>query len=143
MGDSYNSGLTTAAITGTITATNLPAELPPGAVKVAAADQQSGAGTKDIYTVTAGKTLYITNAWVGIACGTGAGTGKVQVDLNGDGAYKVIVACGAYGSASVYASGNNAISPTPPIQVPAGKKVQIVSSAGYINCDGGFVGYEV
>jgi len=140
MSVSLNTGTVTANISGSVQ-TGMPA----GATIVSRC-VTTGNATTDAYTVTAGKTLYITNAWVSIFCTAASGTVGMQADVLGDANYRQLVVCGAGSTtAGVGVSSSNSVSFPIPIQVPATKKVQTVAtqSAGVPIVWGGFSGYEL
>jgi hypothetical protein len=136
---SYESGKVTASVTGSVN-TNFPT-IPAGATLVFA-NFDAGAGTADIYTVTAGKTLYIAGAWCCTAyLGASSAKCKIQADCLGTGSYKTLLDAYCYATASVPGFGNNSLSYNPPVTVPATKKVQSVIATS--NCLGGFWGWEL
>lgn len=140
---SYNSGLVTADVTGNIVSS--PTTIPAGATLVIKAATTSGGGTADVYTVTAGKTLYILSVWVTNALGSYAENpqSSITADVLGDGVYAPLCGVDVIGAASVVTANANAASFPILVTVPATKKVQVTGTSAHSEVRGGFVGYEL
>jgi len=141
MGQAINTGSVTASIPGSVT---FQQGIPVGAT-IVVRDGASNAANVDLYTVTAGKTLYILSAWVCMTTGVGASNQGVFVDADvlGDGNYRKLIGCAETGTASYPGVGNNAVSFPLAISVPATKKVRLTGNLASIQNFGGFAGYEV
>lgn len=138
---SYESGQTTAAISGTVSSSSL---MPSGATLVIRSAQQAGAGSTTAYTVTAGKTLYITAVYSNARCSTAnGGYIRIEADVLGDGNYRtlssVTITSTATGFSQVAASSPMGIY----VPVPATKIVRVTGDSANVNGEGGFIGYEI
>lgn len=140
---SYNSGLVTADVTGNIVSS--PTTIPTGASLVVKSATTSGVSTTDVYTVTAGKTLYIMAAWICAAIGSFAENPqqRLTADVLGDGVYASLCGVDLIGAGGVVASDSNSVSYSILVTVPATKKVQLSSGAAHAEVAGGFIGYEL
>lgn len=129
MGINVNSGLTTAHITGSV---SVGASLPAGATQVCEYNTVNNS-TATVYTVTAGKTLYITNATIVVSTSASAAgvTTLLEADILGTGSYKKLY----FGNLAATTSSINqnfavSIDYAIPIQVPASKLVRITAGTG-------------
>jgi hypothetical protein len=138
-----SNGSVVANITGSVN-TAVPT-IPAGAVQVIVDTGLVAASPTDIYTVPAGKTLYIVAAHMGIESHNAAiegGIASIQVDDLGTGTYHRILSIGCGHQASGSGAGGVSITFTVPITVPATKKVQEISNdAGNMQVCAGFTGY--
>jgi len=97
---------------------------------------QVNAGNTTIYTVTAGKTLYLCNIVVSVTAAAGA-HGTISVDLGAGEVYPWATV------ASATTPGNLQMAFNPPLAVPAGKSLKIYCDTAGANAQGGISGYEV
>jgi hypothetical protein len=126
----------------TITGNSTMPTFPSGASVII----RDGNDTADLYTVTAGKTLYIISAYATASRNSvagGQGTAWVEADILGDAAYRVLIASACSSTATSASASAAAVSFPIPISVPATKKVRLAkaSTPDVIKC--GFIGYEV
>lgn len=142
MSFNLNATSNTVAVSG-----NVAVGFPVGATVVTRSGTNAGA-VADLYIVTAGKTLYIINAWAsGTAFQVNAIlTVSVQADVLGDGTYRQL--CGANANNSTTLTGstcNCSVSFPIPIPIPATKKVQsnCTTPGGSSAVTVGFTGYEI
>jgi hypothetical protein len=139
MGAGFSTGTVTAAISGSVAL-----GIPTGAVMVSRTTSQQNFGAAvDLYTVTAGKTLYILCAWSNACCTTANWTSAlVQADTLGTGTYYPLAGAFSVGTATTSMPVVTTSNFSFPVPVPATKKVQfVVANAG--QGLGGFVGYEI
>lgn len=141
MAININSGKSTASITGAV---SVASSIPTGATQVCEYNTVNNS-TATVYTVTAGKTLYITNAVV--VCSTQASAAGVttllEADIFGTGTYKKLY----YANLLATTASNNQvvsvpISFSPPVQVPASKLVRITAGTG-ATVNATIIGYEL
>jgi len=141
MTQSLNPGTVTANISGSVT-TSAPS-LPTGATQVLRDYVGSGTAPQTIYSVSAGKTLYIQAAFVALSDGNVAGKSvAIEADVLGDGNYRKL--CGTKYDAVTNGSTqcSMAITFPIPVQVPATKVIRTAlhTAQGVI---AGIIGYEL
>lgn len=133
---SYESGKVTADVTGSVS-TDVP-HLPTGATQIVARGTSTGAGMTTVYTVTAGKTLYITA--FNFVYGSGAGT--TQCSLQAEFSTGVFTALCEVIHMAAYTtpfSMNLGI----PMAIGPGLIVRINNASASTNCFVTIFGYEV
>jgi len=133
MGVQITSSSTQVTISGAVS-TAIP-QLPTGATMVYGgfSGNIAGAATTDLYTVTAGKTLYVTSAYGN----TPLGGASAQVTLKTDGT----VFAGFGGTAGTGTSCS--LGGQPVATCAATKKIQYTSSGAINSVSLGFSGYEI
>lgn len=105
-------------------------------------DSTTGSGTKTLYTVTAGKTLYITSIVVSAKFGTTSGA-SILVQTDADGTTRTIVPFQAEGTTSGSPS-HVSVNFNIPLKIPATKIITAVLSASYSTSWGvSIIGYEI
>lgn len=130
---------------GNVNASLVPSasNLPAGAVQVVAEVTRSGAGSQALYTVTAGKTLYITGVSIAYICATAGSSGMGSVDIEvSAGTWRRICTAAAGAATSSPQGGQSAISFAYPVQVAATRGVRVTIDLGSYAI-GSIVGYEV
>lgn len=133
-------GLTSTVATTVAIVGGVQIGLPSGATQIVRHSNANNS-TADLYTVTAGKTLYITSVFA--TCYSNATTvGLTLVQFDEAGTQRTLVTAGHGGVGTMTGMGNNAIPFIVPIQVAATKKVQVVAS-GAVASYAGFAGYEL
>jgi hypothetical protein len=118
--------------------------MPVGAVPIIVTNNVSGNTNVTMYTVTAGKTLYIVAAGLSVvSSGASAVAAKAAIDVGVGGTTVEICWCTtAQAAAGQDASSANISFPTP-VPVAATKNVRLYANHAQQTAYGSFVGYEM
>lgn len=100
-------------------------------------DNSAAAGTRTLYTVTAGKTLYVRSAYI---TNQPANNSLVQLTTDADGTSRVFLGSQTSSGAGT-SQGSNTFSGW--LKIPAGKLVQVIVGPNCGAQDSGFVGFEI
>ena len=141
MSQSLSSGAVTAAISGSVT-TSSPT-YPPGAVQKAGANTAVGVQNSTVYTVTAGKVLYITSVSLSGACSAAAQAPSISLQFDDGTSFQNLCGIKLQGSTLNATNSSTGIAFTIPVQVAATKTVRVSCDNASGTSVGSIIGYEL